>query len=217
MLSEKHGMSKLYLYKMTTDNGGAPCVRDGKLSLAICKPSIRTSARCGDFILGFAGNSLHKNNCLIYAAKVGRCVTGDEYYANEYKLRPDCIYEFRRGTYRWRPGAIYHSREDLRHDLGDPPDYGRAKVLLVEDSSDFRYWGPSCPIAYTSRYRKLGEFIRALGIGHRSNLSESLRTSVLSLLSEVWSAPETPGNSSVLSAHSLSKCSLDEGGAECEC
>jgi hypothetical protein len=165
-------MSKLYLYKMTTDNGGAPCVRDGKLSLAICKPSIRTSARCGDFILGFAGNALHKNNCLIYAAKVGRCVTGDEYYAN---------------------------------------------VLLVEDSSDFRYWGTSCPIAYTSRYRKLGEFIRALGIGHRSNLSESLRTSVLSLLSEVWSAPETPGNSSVLSAHSLSKCSLDEGGAECEC
>ena len=37
-------MPKLYIYKMTTDNGGAPCVRDEKLSLAICMPIVRISA-----------------------------------------------------------------------------------------------------------------------------------------------------------------------------
>jgi hypothetical protein len=32
-------------YKLTADNGGAPCVRYGLLSLAICKPMIRKTAR----------------------------------------------------------------------------------------------------------------------------------------------------------------------------
>lgn len=34
-------MPKIYFYKLTADNGGAPCVQDGLLSLAICKPMIR--------------------------------------------------------------------------------------------------------------------------------------------------------------------------------
>jgi hypothetical protein len=217
MFQEKHGMSKVYLYKMTTDNGGAPCVHDGKLSLAICKPAIRTSARCGDYIIGFAGNSLYENNCVVYATKVSRCLPGTEYYANRYKLRPDCIYEFSDGIYRRRPGAKYHSPEDLEHDLGKPRDYGRARVLLAENSSDFRYFGSSCPIPYQSKYRELSIFVREMTQGHRTSLSESLRTAVLSLRSEVLNTPETPGDSCVPSDRSLSKCSRDEGDAECDC
>ena len=212
-------MSRLYLYKMTTDSGGAPCVLEGQLSLAICKPAIRTSARCGDYILGFAGNSLkgYNNNCLVYAAKVGRSLLGTEYYTDKYKLRPDCVYEFFNGTYRWRPGAKYHLPEDLEHDLGKPPDYGRARVLLAENSSDFRYFGPSCPIPYQSEYGELSTFIREMTQGHRSKLSGSLRNAVLSLLAKVLSTPETPDDTPVPSVHSLGNCSRDEGDAECDC
>jgi len=39
---------------MTVDSGGAPCVSNGVLSLAICKPAIRSSATRGNIILGLA-------------------------------------------------------------------------------------------------------------------------------------------------------------------
>jgi Nucleotide modification associated domain 2 len=47
------GMSDIYFYKLTADNGGAPCVRHGLLSLAICKPMIRKTAEEGDLTFGF--------------------------------------------------------------------------------------------------------------------------------------------------------------------
>ena len=212
-------MSKVYLYKMTTDNGGAPCVYDGELSLAICKPAIRTSAHPGDYIMGFAGNSLYKSNsnCLVYAAKVAHCLSGQKYYANDYKQRPDCIYRFLNGEYRWRSGAKFHGREDLGLDLGEPPNYARAKVLLVEEPSDFRYFRDSCPIDYKSRYKKLAKFIREMKQGHRTNLDENLRGDVLSLLSEVWSTRQTLKDSDVPSTPSPIRCSQDEGETDCDC
>jgi hypothetical protein len=41
-----------YVYKLTVDDGGAPCTDGGLLTLAICKPGIRTHAGVGDFICG---------------------------------------------------------------------------------------------------------------------------------------------------------------------
>jgi Nucleotide modification associated domain 2 len=38
-------MTKVYIYKLTVDDGGAPCVQDEVLSLAICKPFIRSTAQ----------------------------------------------------------------------------------------------------------------------------------------------------------------------------
>ena len=55
-------MHNIYFYKLTADNGGAPCVRYGLLSLAICKPMIRKTAKEGDLVFGFAANSLHRYN-----------------------------------------------------------------------------------------------------------------------------------------------------------
>lgn len=63
-------MPSIYFYKLTVDDGGAPCVEKGLLSLAICKPMIRSSAQIGDIIVGFAANSLHSDNRLIYIAEV---------------------------------------------------------------------------------------------------------------------------------------------------
>lgn len=39
--AEQGSMQRVYIYKLTGDDGGAPCVCDGILSLAICKPAIR--------------------------------------------------------------------------------------------------------------------------------------------------------------------------------
>jgi hypothetical protein len=35
---------RVYFYKLVVDDGGAPCVQNGLLSLAICKPQIRKTA-----------------------------------------------------------------------------------------------------------------------------------------------------------------------------
>jgi Nucleotide modification associated domain 2 len=75
-------MPKIYFYKLTTDNGGAPCVQNDLLSLAICKPMMRKTAteEGGDLIFGFAANSLHRNNPLIYVARVTKKLCTGEYF-----------------------------------------------------------------------------------------------------------------------------------------
>jgi Nucleotide modification associated domain 2 len=75
-------MSDIYFYKLTADNGGAPCVRHGLLSLAICKPMIRKTAEEGDLTFGFAANSLHRDNRLLYVARVTKKLADGEYYRN---------------------------------------------------------------------------------------------------------------------------------------
>ena len=57
----------IHVYKMMTHNGGAPCVHDDLLSLAICKPKIRKAAPIGSLIFGF-GKAL--GGRLIYTARV---------------------------------------------------------------------------------------------------------------------------------------------------
>jgi hypothetical protein len=56
--------------------------RQGILSLAICKPAIRSTARRGNIILGFAANSLYRKNCLVYVARVTRKLEGRKYSSN---------------------------------------------------------------------------------------------------------------------------------------
>src|SRR5271155_4791113 len=99
-------MDPIYFYKLTTDDDGAPCVTPGLLSLAICKPMIRSTADPQDIIIGFAANSLHADNRLIYVARVTKKLTNGEYFTQpEYAARGDCIYEWRAGRFRVRAGA----------------------------------------------------------------------------------------------------------------
>jgi len=178
---------RLYLYKLTTDDGGAPCVHADLLSLAICKPSIRQTAEAGDLIFGFAANSLHPDNRLIYATRVTSTLDGAEYYGDRYVSRPDCIYVYddRTGSYTFRRGACYHGAdENLRHDLGDPPDYDRARVLLSEGDS-FRYFGDSNLVDFDD-YPVLMDTLRDLGRGHRVNHPEALEHELVALEQRLW-------------------------------
>lgn len=124
----------IYLYKMTTDNGGAPCVYTGVLSLAICKPQIRTSAKLGDWIVGFGGKSVPElKGRLIYIAKVTKVADNGTYYSeNEYRPRPDCVYSRDESGYKWRDGSKYHGPDQLERDLGAPDSFGNARVLLSD-------------------------------------------------------------------------------------
>lgn len=177
-------MGRIYFYKLTVDDGGAPCVRDGLLSLAICKPMIRTGAKIGDLIFGFAASSLHADNRLIYIARVVGNVPNGDYYINpRFARRGDCIYERRGDEFRWRAGALYHSPRHLTHDLGQHPTYPRAHVLL---SDDFRYFGANGSAAYKARYPRVRRAVERLGQGHRVYHNELLRAELQALMRQVW-------------------------------
>src|SRR5439155_18861080 len=66
---------RVFVYKMTTDNGGAPCVANEMLSLAICKPKIRGPANDGDSVIEVGGKRLGKG--VIYVACVSKAVGGE--------------------------------------------------------------------------------------------------------------------------------------------
>ena len=94
----------IYVYKMVADNGGAPCIWRGLLSLALCKPKIRKGAEKGALIFGFGGR--HYEERLIYIAQVTSKRESGAYY-REWRFggRPDCIYHDVGGKARRKPGA----------------------------------------------------------------------------------------------------------------
>jgi hypothetical protein len=107
-----------YVYKLTSDNGGAPCAHGNMLSLAICKPRIRSSAEIGSFVVGIGGKAL--GGRLIYIARItGKVVDGLYYRATCFRSRPDCIYEDVAGTAKIRVGATFHKEGDqTKRDAG---------------------------------------------------------------------------------------------------
>lgn len=177
-------MPRIYFYKLTADNGGAPCVQNGLLSLAICKPMIRSRAKLEDLIFGFAANSLHHDNRLIYVARITTKVgNGDYYRESRFAKRSDRVYEWRRNCFSWRHEALHHGPKDLVHDLGPPPDYKKANVLL---STDFRYFGVSGTAEYKSRFQLVKKAVEQLGQGHRVTHVEPLRMELMALKEQIW-------------------------------
>jgi hypothetical protein len=179
-------MSKIYFYKLTCDDGGAPCVEGEVLSLAICKPMIRNMAEPGDLIFGFAANSLFRDNRVIYVARITKKESDGTYYRERvYSRRADCVYRWRGGRFVWKRGARYHRPEDLAHDLGSPPAYERANVIL---SADFRYYGGSGSADYKIRYRHVMKAVEDLGQGHRVNHGAGLVQELLELADEAFTS-----------------------------
>jgi hypothetical protein len=174
----------VYFYKLTVDAGGAPCVAAGLLSLAICKPMIRTSAKEEDVIIGFAADSLHADNRLIYVARVTKKLTDREYFKQpKYAACDDCIYEWRCSRFVVRAGAKFHGTlADLVHDLGKHPTYSRANTLL---SREFCYFGESGSDAYKRAFPAVARAVGRLGRGHRVHHDTKLLDSLERLVK--WS------------------------------
>ena len=172
----------IYVYKMTTDNGGAPCVRNALLSLAICKPDIRRMAKTGSIIFGFGGKDYDER--LLYVARVtDKSPTGSYYRDSRYSKRPDCIYELGKDgkTPELRKAAKYHTKSDERkRDVGIA--FEKADVLL---SDDFRYFGRDGTTDYKKQpqFAKIRQLVEGMRQGYRVNHLPELR-SQLTLLKE---------------------------------
>ena len=172
-------MPRTYLYKLTSDRGGAPCAPPPRagvaplLTLSICKPAIRRTAQPGDRILGLTSRSLalregYPLNAVIYAAIVDHALDAREYYAprSRFRSRPDCIYTFHRTN-----GTLVHSGKTPLHadsayharDIGQYPYYKNGRTLF---SKSFRYFGSSAPFI-PQGLRSIQLVADTLGQGHR--------------------------------------------------
>lgn len=171
----------IYVYKVVADIGGAPCVWNNVLSLAICKPMIRKTACKGSLIFGFGGKDYEER--LIYIAKVTKKLKGPDYYRQrKYARRPDCIYRVENGKAVLKGSARYHVESDQRKkDIGRR--FERAYVLL---SKDFRYFGGKGTDDYKKRYPRIGRLVEELTQGHRCRHSTEFRNDLLKLQAEVW-------------------------------
>jgi hypothetical protein len=170
---------RTYLYKLTSDRGGAPCAippADDEaplLTLAICKPAIRRTAQPGDRILGITSHSLANRDgyplcAVIYAAIVEDGLDAADYFTAEgaFAARPDCIYEFHqqngRAAHNGRSN-LHRSEANLLKDLGTYPFYRNGRVLLAHD---FRYFGAGA-VPIPPRLHLLYAAAESLGQGHR--------------------------------------------------
>jgi hypothetical protein len=171
----------IYVYKMVADNGGAPCVWRGLLSLALCKPKIRKSAGKGAVVFGFRGKGYCER--LIYVAKItSKPETGAYYQNREFARRPDCIYRNAGGKAQRKANASYHRQSDERQrDVG--LRFERADVLL---SRDFRYFGKEGTADYKAEFKAIKALIEGLTQGHRVNHSHRLREELGRLKQKLW-------------------------------
>ena len=165
-------MENFYFYKMTTHSGGAPCVENGMLSLAICKPRIRRTARGGDIIIGFGGKKLGEK--LIYVAKISKVVVTGDYYRDNasYTNRQDCIYRWQGDELVFKVGSKFHGQEHRDHDVGLAGQHRNHANVLIAD--DFVYFGKEGTDDYKHDFDRLKKSIEALTQGHRINHSREL-------------------------------------------
>jgi hypothetical protein len=171
----------IFVYKIVVDSGGAPCVWNNLLSLALCKPKIRKTAHKGSFVFGFGGKDYEER--LIYIARVTAKLEGDAYYRRRrYARRPDCIYRVKNGRPVLKTSAKHHFEFDHRKkDVG--LHFQKAFVLL---SNDFRYLGKKGTDDYKKGYPTVKRLIEDLTQGHRRYHSPKLRTELLKLKAEFW-------------------------------
>ena len=177
---------RYYVYKCVVDDGGAPCVDNSLLTLTICKPYIRSTARPGDWIFAFGSNAETPTNRLIYIAEVKRRLTRGEYFdRKEFQSRKDCIY--RRtlaGRLERRKDALFHDFPAARiSDLGTEPIYSKANALVAEE---FRYFGRAGTAKWKEACPVLRAMVENLGQGHRVNFTPELLAELQDLKNRVW-------------------------------
>lgn len=135
-------MTAIYRYKQTADNGMAPCVDKGLVSLATCKPNIRRHARPGDWVVGF--RSVAKGapiGLVIWAGRVAESIEVGE-YERQHRGRSDALYRqlpaggFKRLRPAYHPGERQFLRDTLHPVLVFASDaswyFGREPQMLPE-------------------------------------------------------------------------------------
>ena len=154
--------SKLYSYILVGDNGGAPCVENDCLTIAICKPVIRKNANVGDMVVGISSYKLGKKKKIIFIAVITKMIPMQEYASFR---RPDSIYT---SDLKMRPNAFHtncHSNTDLK---------GKNVIM----STDFIYFGKN-NIDVQSHLSGI-----IPGRGHQSNKNRPFKQKLLNLFTK---------------------------------
>lgn len=122
---------RLFVYRIVTDSGVAPHISDDYLTLTLCKPGIRKSAKVGDYVLALValqhghltGAGEDRYYKAAYLFRVTENVTMGDYedwckihatskICKEDYFNGNCQYN-RSGTYRLGPHNISHKNRDL--------------------------------------------------------------------------------------------------------
>lgn len=151
-------MTRIFRYILASDNGMAPCIDDGLVSLATCKPAVRSSARPGDWVIGCFPKPAPRG-VVAWAARIAECISVGE-YETRYRGRSDAVYrENADGTFR-RLRPDYHPEPDqVRKDTRAP--------VLVFDTAAAWYFGDQPEMLPDDLMH-----LAAQGQGHRVKLRE---------------------------------------------
>jgi hypothetical protein len=157
-------MSQIYYYILRYDDGIAPCVDSGALTLAICKPMIRRTAKEGDWVMGISPKAHGHKLC--YAAQVTEKINGQEYYvARRFRKRGDRIYSFNGSRFQLRNHSV-HTEADRGTDLGRYPVY-KNSVVLRSARGAFWYFGKKAIDIPRDQFPALNRRLDRLSQGHR--------------------------------------------------
>lgn len=142
--------ARVFSYVVKSDTGFAPNPYGGFLTLATCKPHIRTTAREGDWLLGTSSVVSGDARRIVYAAHIEEVVPLEEYgrrkrfaikiprvSGEKWQRHGDNIY-FRDAEGAWQQRRnVHHFRQHKEHDLS-------GKSALICPS--FWYFGSNGPL-----------------------------------------------------------------------
>ena len=138
-------------------------------------PVIRRKAKIGDWIIGMGGGELKATGRCIYAMKVTRDLSFDQYWnaAEFFCKRPvrhgsrrtmvgDNVYRRDPQTKKWLQENCVHSQPNGEQDMPNTRHDTQSDRVLISD--EFYYFGSSAPAVPSKLLRKVGY---KNGRGHR--------------------------------------------------
>ncbi|MED5524576.1 MAG: hypothetical protein VX447_07490 [Pseudomonadota bacterium] len=175
---------KIFTYKIVRDYGFAPNPFHGVLTLATCKPKIRSGAKIGDLIFGCGSKSNGMIDKIIYVMEVNEKISFDEYWSDaQYESKKPCLYSSKSW---WYGDNIYHRNNDgvwiqedshhsfergLINERNVKTDTSSNNVLV---SRNFIYWGKNAILMpdFLSNFK--GESLYPNTRDYRSSFSKEL-------------------------------------------
>ena len=145
-------VTRIWRYVLASDNGMAPRIDDGILTLTCCKPTIRRNAIKGDWVVGFVPKKLGVG-LVAWVGRVAEVVPiGD--YQQRYAGRTDAIYQ-RVGFEVDGSEVLKPLRKDYHKDERSRARDRRGKNALIFDS--VWYWG-RCAVSAPNDIAKLAYY-----------------------------------------------------------
>jgi hypothetical protein len=160
-------MSKAYVYVVDRDFGFAPNPFQGVCTLATCKPGIRCKAEIGDWVIGMGGSRLGATGRCIFAMRVSKKITFDEYWSGPEYLdkKPvrngsrkmmvgDNIYHYDAATKTWHQADSHHSNADGSANTHNVAVDTKTNRVLISDH--FFYFGSAAALVPSRLLASMG-------------------------------------------------------------